>query len=201
MRRISTALFAAAFAIVVPLTANANGVRRHQGPAAHGGQGKCAAIAISLEAKDAWGAQSLKDTCEGAENDALQVCEATLASYGFPKNCVVRSTRDWIVGIYCRTESGKASPGIGIGRTELEAMSDAVQDAGSALALRCWAPAIRHGSIAKETFYMSNWHIRTSCGSASARGEHKGFRPLSIAIRQCGRQPISNCRVTEARYN
>lgn len=164
------------------------------------GSGRCAAIAFGPN--DKWGAESYKDTCEGAESAARGYCEKNLRDQGISGSCSnVRSSRAWVVGIACHTPGGRASQGLGTGETPAAAIAAALSQVGDAPGKRCGTTIIRSANHKWREFYSTSWSVQLSCGSkVVSSSELKGFTALTRALINCDRQPVGSIKVVSAEF-
>lgn len=201
------ALAAAAMMMIEP--ANAADLDKGWGTsevkAADKGSGRCAAIAFSSEPDkpDGWGAESYKDTCEGAASSAKAYCEENLRKVGFPNGKCnnVMVSRAWVVGVVCHVPGGRFVQGLGKGRTPADAIQAALQELGDAPGHRCGTTLIRSADHKWREFYQTTWTVHLSCGERVTAPSHlKGFSALTRAVLSCNEERVSSCRVQQASF-
>lgn len=163
--------------------------------------GKCAAIAFGP--RDKWGAESFKDTCEGAASAARAYCEKNMREQGIQGQCrKVKTSTAWVVGVACHTPGGSEVQGLGAGATPVEAISAAIKNAGDAPGKRCGTTIIRSANHKWREFYSTTWTVQLSCGKAIvASSELKGFTPLTRALLKCENTRLSSISVVSAEFS
>ena len=164
-----------------------------------------AAIAFSTNPHkpDGWGAESAKDTKEGAVAAAVGYCEDNLKKKGIaPAQCKeVLFHSHWVVGIVCH-EPGRVWHGLGAGETPVDATSMALSKLGDAPAKRCGTTLVRSGMYGWRDWHPTVWRIRLSCGRGSTTGSDlKGFTALTRAILDCRDTRASTIRVVKAEHD
>lgn len=163
------------------------------------GGGRCAAIAFGPN--DKWGAESYKDTCEGAESAARGYCEKNMRDQGISGRCSqVLSSRAWVVGIACHVPGGRVSQGLGAGETPAGAIADALRKVGDAPGNRCGTTIIRSANHKWREFYATTWTVHLSCSKVVSPSELKGFTALTRALLNCDRTRANSIQVVSAQF-
>lgn len=150
-------------------------------------KGAFAAVAVSTDLrKDAYGFQFNKNSAAGAERDAISFCEERFALKGLRGgHCAVKSTTEYVVGMYCRDRHAPA--GIGTGTTPEEAAREALASVGGVNIRRCDFKAMRHGTLNKFVIDAEQWSAGFRCrGREYAARAHGAIAALNVVLKQCG---------------
>lgn len=155
-----------------------------------------AAVAVSTDSrKDAFGFQYDKDSAHAAELDAVAFCEERFSLKGIRGGrCAVKSSTDYVVGMYCRNAQRQA--GIGTGLTPVEAANNALLELADANLRHCDFKKMRHGTIAKSHIDDAKWTAMIRCGRGEAAMRiHGAINALNAALKQCGDVRASSVQV------
>lgn len=165
------------------------------------GDGRCAAIAFGPN--DKWGAESFKDTCEGAASAARAFCEKNLRTKGIAGDCRnVLTSRAWVVGVACHVPgTGRTSQGLGEGETPAVAISAALKQVGNVPGKICGTTLIRSANHMWSKFYATTWTVKLSCGRTKVTAsERQGFTALTQALLDCENVRVGTISVVEAKH-